>query len=193
MKKYWLSVGDGQTYGPYTVEELRAFSAQGRITANSFVCEEGAQEWVRAGVVMSGPAQAAAPEPVPDAPQRAVPPSPVPQSPVPPGPAAQATFAPPIPAAYSPAPPLPAPQYPAAQYPDSKSKIAAGLLGILLGSLGIHNFYLGFIGKGIAQLLLTVLTCGWLAPVTWIWGLIEGIMILTGAISRDGRGVPLRD
>ena len=36
---------------------------------------------------------------------------------------------------------------------DAKSKLAAGLLGILLGSLGIHNFYLGYTGKGVAQLL----------------------------------------
>ena len=28
--------------------------------------------------------------------------------------------------------------------PNAKSKIAAGLLGIFLGSLGVHNFYLGF-------------------------------------------------
>ena len=28
-----------------------------------------------------------------------------------------------------------------------KSKIAAGILGILLGSLGIHNFYLGYTSK----------------------------------------------
>ena len=36
--------------------------------------------------------------------------------------------------------------------PNGKSKIAAGLLGIFLGSLGVHNFYLGYTGKAIAQL-----------------------------------------
>lgn len=74
-----------------------------------------------------------------------------------------------------------------------KSKIAAGLLGIFLGSLGIHNFYLGYVGKGIAQLLMTVLTCGFLSPVSAIWGLIEGIFILSGDIDKDENGVPLRD
>jgi hypothetical protein len=49
------------------------------------------------------------------------------------------------------------------------------------------------VGKGIAQLLLSVLTCGSLAPVSWIWGAIEGILTLTGSIDRDARGVPLRD
>lgn len=75
----------------------------------------------------------------------------------------------------------------------AKSKVAAGLLGILLGSLGIHNFYLGYTGKGLAQLLMSVLSCGFLAAVSSIWGLIEGIMILTGGISTDANGNPLKD
>ena len=33
-----------------------------------------------------------------------------------------------------------------------KSKMTAGLLGIFLGGLGIHNFYLGYTGKAIAQI-----------------------------------------
>ncbi|MEG0693890.1 MAG: TM2 domain-containing protein [Oscillospiraceae bacterium] len=76
---------------------------------------------------------------------------------------------------------------------DQKSKIAAGVLGILLGSLGIHNFYLGYTGKAIAQLLITLFTCGIGAFATSIWGLVEGILILTGSIAVDGRGVPLKD
>ncbi len=78
----------------------------------------------------------------------------------------------------------------------SKSKIAAGLLGILLGSLGVHNFYLGYTGKAVGQLLLTLI--GWIAcglgPIAaYIWGLIEGIMILTGSISTDAEGNDLVD
>ncbi len=77
---------------------------------------------------------------------------------------------------------------------NKKSKIAAGLLGIFLGSLGIHNFYLGFTGKAIAQLLLTLI--GWIAcgigpAVSAIWGLIEGILILTGSMNTDADGNPL--
>lgn len=41
----------------------------------------------------------------------------------------------------------PAPGALAQPYPDQKSKMAAGLLGIFLGGLGIHNFYLGYTGK----------------------------------------------
>lgn len=74
-----------------------------------------------------------------------------------------------------------------------KSKIAAGLLGIFLGALGVHNFYLGYTGKAIAQLLITVLTCGIFSFVSAIWGLIEGILILTGSIDVDAEGNPLTD
>jgi TM2 domain-containing membrane protein YozV/ribosomal protein L40E len=76
---------------------------------------------------------------------------------------------------------------------EQKSKLAAGLLGIFLGGLGIHNFYLGYTGKAIAQLLITVLTLGIGGIISGIWGLIEGILILTGSISVDGKGIPLRE
>ena len=79
--------------------------------------------------------------------------------------------------------------------PDSKSKIAAGILGILLGVFGVHNFYLGYTGKAIAQVLLgTVGCCIGIGPiVSGIWGLVEGIMILCGNIKTDAKGVPLKD
>lgn len=57
--------------------------------------------------------------------------------------------------------------------------MTAGLLGIFLGSLGIHNFYLGYTGKALAQLLISLLSCGMLAWASAIWGLIEGVMLLT--------------
>ena len=79
---------------------------------------------------------------------------------------------------------------------NSKSKIAGGLLGIFLGSLGVHNFYLGYTSKGVAQLLLTLIgwiLCGIGPVVAGIWGLIEGILILTGSIDKDAEGNPLSD
>lgn len=76
---------------------------------------------------------------------------------------------------------------------EQKSKLVAGLLGILLGSLGVHNFYLGYTGKAVAQLLITFLTCGAGATITGIWGLIEGILILTGSIDKDANNIPLKD
>lgn len=72
-----------------------------------------------------------------------------------------------------------------------KSKMAAGLLGIFLGAFGVHNFYLGYTGKAVAQLLITVLSCFVLSVVSGIWGLIEGILILSGSINTDAEGNPL--
>lgn len=77
--------------------------------------------------------------------------------------------------------------------PDAKSKLVAGLLGIFLGAFGVHNFYLGYTGKAVAQLLITVLSCFTLAVVSEIWGLIEGIMILCGKTAVDGKGNALKD
>lgn len=76
---------------------------------------------------------------------------------------------------------------------NAKSKLAAGLLGIFLGGFGVHNFYLGYTGKAVAQLLITLLTCGFGSVASSIWGLIEGIMLLTGSIAVDGNGLPLKD
>ena len=73
-----------------------------------------------------------------------------------------------------------------------KSKLAAGLFGIFLGGLGVHNFYLGYKGKAISQLLITVLTFGFGSVISSLWGLIEGILILTGDISTDASGTLLR-
>ena len=72
---------------------------------------------------------------------------------------------------------------------EAKSKMAAGLLGLFLGAWGIHNFYLGNTGRGVAQIIVTLVTCG----IGGLWGFIEGIMILTGSISTDANGVPLKD
>ena len=76
---------------------------------------------------------------------------------------------------------------------NAKSKLVAGLLAILLGAYGVHNFYLGFTGKAIAQLLITLLSCFSLSIVSAIWGLVEGILILTDKNNTDGKGNPLVD
>lgn len=61
----------------------------------------------------------------------------------------------------------------------SGKKIAAGICGILLGALGIHKFVLGYNTEGLIMLLVSLLTCGIVAPVMSIIGLIEGIIYLT--------------
>lgn len=77
-----------------------------------------------------------------------------------------------------PTPPLMAPPA-AAVSARASNKIAAGVCGILLGSLGIHKFLLGYTGAGVIMLLITVLTCGMGGIVMHVIGLIEGIIYLT--------------
>ncbi|WP_425865133.1 NINE protein [Arthrobacter sp. TWP1-1] len=87
------------------------------------------------------------------------------------------------------------PSYGMAGAGEQKSKVVAGILGILLGSLGIHNFYLGKTKIALIQLLVSVISLGTLAPFMGIWGLIEGILILVGyeGYRTDSRGIPLKD
>lgn len=73
--------------------------------------------------------------------------------------------------------------------PMQKSKIAAGLLQIFLGGFGVGRFYLGYTGMGVAQLLVTFVTCG----IGAIWPFIDGILILCGQVPNDANGVPLKD
>lgn len=77
----------------------------------------------------------------------------------------------------------------------AKSKLIAGLLGIFLGGLGIHDFYLGNTQKAIIHILLaTVGALVFVGPViSGIWGLVDGIFILTGKISVDANGNTLQD
>ena len=71
-----------------------------------------------------------------------------------------------------------------ASNPDAKSKVAAGLLAIFLGSLGVHNFYLGFTKRALIG-----------ATAMGIWALIEGIFYLVGkeGYTADAKGVPLQE
>ena len=131
------------------------------------------------------------PVPEPPAPQEPIP-APEPPAPEPPAPAPE----PPVPAPQPPsAPPPPPPPgaYPVeqAQYgqqyappqpvlqPCPKSKVAAGVLGILLGWLGIHKFYLGYTTEGLIMLAVSLVSFGVLSWIPALIGLIEGIIYLT--------------
>ncbi len=71
----------------------------------------------------------------------------------------------------------------------AEKKIAAGICGILLGSLGIHKFILGYSQEGvililsyIAAWILAFVTCGIGTPLVFvpmIIGIVEGIIYLT--------------
>ncbi|MEU6208010.1 TM2 domain-containing protein [Micromonospora musae] len=78
------------------------------------------------------------------------------------------------------------PGYP--QGVSDKSKVVAGILGILLGTFGAGRFYTGHIKIAVLQLVVSFVTCGLGA----LWGLIDGILILVNG-GTDGQGRPLRD
>ena len=67
---------------------------------------------------------------------------------------------------------------------DQKNRLAYIISAVFLGEFGIHNFYAGYIGRGIAQLLISVLSFGILFWVSWIWALIEAAVI-----QKDAKGV----
>lgn len=68
-------------------------------------------------------------------------------------------------------------------YTSDKKKGVALILCIFLGLLGVHNFYVGRIGRGILFLLT-----GGLFSIGW---LVDIIKIATGSF-RDNVGAPLR-
>lgn len=83
---------------------------------------------------------------------------------------------------------------PYAQYPYAQPMVPAGrvpssrttfvVLGIFLGMFGAHNFYAGYTGKAIGQLCLSILTCGYLLVVSWIWAIVEICVV-----DKDSAGI----
>tara|TARA_B100000470_G_scaffold133032_1_gene103034 strand:+ start:546 stop:983 length:438 start_codon:yes stop_codon:yes gene_type:complete len=67
---------------------------------------------------------------------------------------------------------------------SDKDKTIAGILGILVGGLGIHRMYMGYIGIGLLQLVLTIITLG----LAGLWGFIEGVLILVQDDWTDSQG-----
>ena len=89
---------------------------------------------------------------------------------------------------YPPNPAAPYGIHPVTGIPYSdKSKVVAGVLQLVV-PLGIGRFYMGDTNIGIAQLLVTLVTCG----VGAIWPFIDGILILVNDTATDAQGRPLR-
>ncbi len=70
-----------------------------------------------------------------------------------------------------------------------KSRLLAGILALLFGGIGVHNFYLGNTTRAVIQIVVSLVTCG----LGSIWGFVEGILILCRQINVDGYGNPLKD
>lgn len=68
---------------------------------------------------------------------------------------------------------------------SEKKRLVAFLLAFFLGTLGIHRFYVGKTGSGVAMLLISFTFLGLI--VTGIWAFIDWIVILSGGF-RDKEG-----
>ncbi|MEQ8785827.1 MAG: TonB family protein [Pirellulaceae bacterium] len=68
-----------------------------------------------------------------------------------------------------------------------RSRLIAALLGVALGGLGAHRFYLGYRRIALLQLALTICTLG----VAGLWGVAEGWLILLGRFAHDAQGAAL--
>jgi TM2 domain-containing membrane protein YozV len=166
--QYFFANGNEQR-GPHTAGEIVAMG----LRPDTLVWREGMANWERFDSV---------PELLAMIPKAA---------PAPPPPPLGYGQPPPPPPGYGPqgigyqSPPgyAPPPGYPYAPTQDNR-RIIAGVFGILMGSLGIHKFILGYTGAGIIMLLVSVLTCGWGSIIMWPIGLIEGIIYLTKSDSE---------
>ena len=75
-------------------------------------------------------------------------------------------------------------QQPCAQaVPNTKDHVAAGLLAIFLGSLGIHKFYLGYNTPGVIMLAVTIVgsifSLGIAGLAMVVISIVEGVLYLS--------------
>jgi len=64
------------------------------------------------------------------------------------------------------------------KYQPPRSRVTAGILSLVLGSFGVQKFYLRQNGIGILMILSLIFTASMTMPFLFIWGVIEGVMLL---------------
>lgn len=130
---------NGQTFGPYTIEQTNALLASGQIRSGDLARYANDPNWVPLHTIPGV---------------------------------------------------LRVPSFPGAPTGDESDKkiLPAFLLAFLIGPLGIHRFYVGKTGSGIAMLITTFTVVGIL--VTAIWSMVDWIMILCGSFT-DSNGKKL--
>jgi hypothetical protein len=215
MTEEFLVSWKGETLGPFTRDEVQRRLLSGEISPLHAIHRDGelidAERWLHSlRPSKTPPPPAPAIEPFATPPQNQAPTSAYPisvpvaelphdfpaplQAPTPPAP----PVVPPPPAISSnfdfapnsnvpPPPPPPPPPQQTYAISNPKSRVAFILLGLFLGLFGIHNFYAGYTGKALTQLLLNLFLF-WTVIVPLgisIWVLVEVI-----TISHDAQGRP---
>jgi hypothetical protein len=180
LQAEWYYVGHYGQLGPLTLDQMKELAADGVVVNDTYVWRSGMSDWSPAEAVAdlrSALGTSLAPEAPPPSPLRP-PPTPV---------RSIATAS---------APPMDGYglssqsewQYIQAHAPKSdKSRVAGGVLNILLP--GVGRLYLGYAAHGVLQIFFTICTLGFGA----IWPFIDGIYILAGGVKLDGYGRRLED
>jgi TM2 domain-containing membrane protein YozV len=76
------------------------------------------------------------------------------------------------------------------KFSSGKSALAALLLAFFLGPFGVHRFYVGKTGTGLAMLLISLTIVGLI--ITGIWSLVDIIIIVCGKFTdKDGNELKL--
>lgn len=150
MNEEWYLVYNNQQIGPMSAQQLLSYN----INPDTLVWRKGMTEWAPVYTL-------------PELMQLINNRGPVP-------PSARPTYNPGSGASGGPGCP-PVPPYGQPGVNSGKDKIAAGLLAIFLGGLGIQYFYVGKTTGGLLTILLSFVTCG-------IWSflmLVQGILMIT--------------
>lgn len=71
----------------------------------------------------------------------------------------------------------------------TKSRLISGFLQVFFGCIGLGRFYMNSYLIAVLQIIVSFLTLG----IGSIWGFIDGILILSKKINKDGNGCTLKD
>jgi TM2 domain-containing membrane protein YozV len=163
---YSIIGADDREYGPVELQTLAQWAREGRVVAHTTILDHSTgRRFLASDMPELAPFFGGSPS--------VAPPVLKPRQQAPPPVAPQAT----VPVVYAVAKPR-------------RNRVIAGLLGIFLGAFGAHRYYLGYSSTGTLMLCITLFTCGIGSVLTSVWGLIEGILCLVGAMP-DADGQPL--
>ncbi len=157
---YYVVGADGRQYGPADIATLRQWVTELRVVAVTELVDAQTGQRITAAAapgladLFGQPEAPAAPPPAPAGPVQGV----------------------------------PYPLHPQAGYTvpvmgENKSYLTAMVLAVLFGVFGVHRFYLGYTGTGVAQLC----TCGGCG----IWAFVDVVLLALNQLP-DADGRPLK-